>query len=226
MRARIDTDDGHPIDIIQRIYTLEFLEELGRRFNFNGTAPEIAARIVRMGFNYIVARRREDTSDIVQSLRQARALKRSLHAFQTVLKSNEDLDLPGVLAMGAVHANQLLSDVAPNDKIETNGDISYRQLLRLLDVLGFGMDQEIQLGLRKPGPRINLGLEIVAMQTSQFFKIELNGRPFTIDQHKPFKATQAFDFVKALIDPLDDLTQNEIVTAIRSVKSRLIKPEN
>ena len=172
----------------------------------------------------MVARRREDTSDIVQSLRRTRALKRSLRAFQNTLKSDENLSLPDVMAMGAVHANSA-SNAAPDDKVDTNGDILFHDLSRLLNVLEFGLDEEINFGLRKSGPRVNLGLETMAMQVSQFFKVELNGRPFTIDQHKPFKATQAFDFVKALVDPLDDVTQNEIITVIRSAKSRLIKIE-
>jgi hypothetical protein len=224
MRARVDSGDGHPIDIVQRIYCLEFLEKLGRRFEFHATAPENAARIVRMGLNYVVARRREDMADTLKSVHQVRALKRSLHAFQTALESGENFDLPDVLAMGAVRAN-MASDAASDDKNDTNGDVLFHELSRLLDVLDYGLDEEIRLNLRKPGPRINLGLENMAMQVSQFFKIELNGRPFTIDQHKPFKATQAFDFVKALVDPLDDVTQNEIITAIRSAKSRLIKVE-
>lgn len=225
MRARVDADDARPIDIVQGIYTPEFLEKLGQRFNFDGTAPEIAARIARMGFNYIVARRQEDTSDLVQSLRHARGLKRSLHAFQYALKSDRDLHLPDVMAMGTVHAN-IASGAASGDKFDTNGDVLFQELSRLLDILGFGLKEEIELNLRKPGPRINLGLEIMAMQVSQFFKTELNGRPFTIDQHKPFKATQAFDFVEALVSPLDDVSQNEIITAIRSAKSRLIKSGN
>ena len=35
MRARVDADDAHPIDIVQRIYTAEFLETLGQRFKFD-----------------------------------------------------------------------------------------------------------------------------------------------------------------------------------------------
>ena len=57
----------------------------------------------------------------------------------------------------------------------------FDDLSRLMDVLEFGLDEEINFGLRKPGPRVNLGLGIIATQVSQFFKDELNGRPFTID---------------------------------------------
>ncbi|MGC9955134.1 MAG: hypothetical protein ABSD21_12770 [Rhizomicrobium sp.] len=50
---------------------------------------------------------------------------------------------------------------------------------------------------------------------TDFFLVTLN-RPFAIDHPKPIAASQAFDFVGAIIVPLGDVSDTELMPAIRA----------
>jgi len=225
MPARADSSDQSPTQIVRRIYDGSFIEGLSQRFKFDGNSPDIVKALLHMGVSYIVHRRLENTTSAAQSRRSAATLKRAINTFRKAIKKGEDLALPELMAIGALYANDPVLDIYDLE-IEGKDDAYFYGLLRLLDFLEKGLDEEIRHSTGKPGPRANLGLQTMAIHAGQFFAVQLNGRPFTIDQHKPFKATQAFDFVKALVDPLDDVTQDDIITAIRSAKSRLIKIKN
>jgi hypothetical protein len=67
----------------------------------------------------------------------------------------------------------------------------------------------------RSGPKTNAGLEYLVRHVADLFLTTLN-RPFTVDHHKPVAESEAFDFVAALIAPLDDISDTEIMTAIRA----------
>jgi hypothetical protein len=71
----------------------------------------------------------------------------------------------------------------------------------------------------RPGPKINIGLEYLVRRVADLFLATLN-RPFSIDHHKPLAASEAFDFVSALVAPLDDVSDTEITTAIRAEQNQ------
>jgi hypothetical protein len=224
MPARIDLDGSEwPPEIIRRIYNAEYLLRLGQRFKFDANDPNIVSRINRMGSTYIAMRRREDPADMRALNKRYRKLARDIESFRQALIGSADLDLPQMAHSAAIKLNQLPRKTAfpgltPQES-EYEDEAYFREFVQMLEALAYAVEEDKRRSAPKPGPRVNWGLEVIARQAAQFFVVELQGRPFTIDPHKPFKATAAFDFVKALVSPLDDVTDDEIVTAIRNAKS-------
>ena len=228
MRALIDKDGQEfPGHIVRRVYGRDFLKAIGRQFEFNPDDSEIIARIFHMGVCYIAFRRREDGDDMRQLRAHYAKLSRGIEVFRELLDENKDLDIPQMMYFSALQ----LGEQPPNGhfpgltahELTQSGEPYFREFLRLLEILSNGIKSDLARSAPKPGPKMNFGLEVIAIQASQFFAVELNRRPFTIDPHKPFKPTEAFDFVKSLVEPLDRVTDDQIVTAIRSAKSKLAK---
>lgn len=216
MRAHIDTDKHeHPASIVRRLYIKDFLMDVGSQFNFDASNPVIVARIIRMGFSYIALRRIEDQSDVLELRKRYNKLAKKIHLFRGELKKSEELDLDQLM-----YFSTLGPDEGTRSQHFAGGEAIFRELLSLLEILSNGVAEQIRRSAPKRGPRINWGLEVLTVQATQFFAIELNGRPFTVDQNKPFKPTVAFDFIKALVRPLDIITDKEIITAIRAAKNR------
>jgi hypothetical protein len=224
MRARIDFDGQEfPAQIVRRVYDGDFLARIGRQFKFDGQSPDINAKIFRMGISYITSRRMEDREDFAKLNKQYVKLAREIDKFRVALKSNADLDLPQVMYFAALE----LSESAPSGDFpgltdherSQSGEPHFRELMRLLNILANGVREDMRQSAPKRGRRANWGLDGLALNSAQFFAVELNKRPFTIDPHKPFKPTEAFDFIKALVDPLDNVSDDAIVTAIRAAKT-------
>jgi hypothetical protein len=228
MRALIDTDGQEfPAKIARRIYGRDFLQAIGRQFHFNPDDSGIVARIFHMGASYIRLRRMEDRDDFRQLRAQYLGLSRKIDLFRQLLDKNKDLEFPDLMYLSALQ----LGEPPPKGhfpglnahELKQSGEPYFLEFLRLLDILSNGIKSDLARSAPKPGPKVNSGLEVIAIQASQFFAVELKKRPFTIDPHKPFKPTEAFDFVKSLVEPLDSVTDDQIVTAIRSAKSKLAK---
>jgi hypothetical protein len=223
MPARIDLDiDERPRSIIQREYNADYILGLGRQFKFDPKDPEIAARIYMMGSSYLIARRQDNSEDLPLLNKRLLKFGREIDSFRLALDKAADLDLPTMMYFSALELNQpppggAFAGLTQHDR-EQSGEPYFREFMRILGILANAVQNDKKRSASKRGPRVNSGLEIIARQAAQFFAVELKDRPFTIDPHKPFKATPAFDFVKALVAPLDDVTDNEIVTAIRGAK--------
>jgi hypothetical protein len=215
-----------PASAARRIYNVEFLERLGEQFEFDGKDPAIATAIIRMGVSYCALRSRETTREI-QSLRSRyNKLASDISSIRKALETSEELALPELMYFSALQLKEAapngeFPDLAEHERLHS-GEPYFRELLRLLGILSEALKENIRRTALKRGPRANEALESLAFKTGQFFARELNGRPFTIDPHKPFKPTKAFDFVKTLIEPLDNVvTDDEIITAIRGAKAKL-----
>lgn len=224
MPARVDLDGSErPQEIVRRIYSADYLLRLGQQFKFDEKDSEIVAEIRKMGTSYIAMRRRENPEEFRELNRRYNKLARELKVFRQALDHNADLDVPQIMYFSALKLNQLppqgdFPGLSKHDR-EQSGEPYYRELMRLLEILDKGIDDDKTRSAPKRGPRVNFGLEVIARQAAEFFAVELKGRPFTIDPHKPFKATPAYDFVKALVEPLDTVTHDDIVTAIRGAKT-------
>jgi len=231
MRARIDTDDSlHPAEIIERVYGAAFFEALKLNFGFCAAISDIEKRIKYIGRLYIVLRREEDRDEIHRSLRRSRqSLKAETERFIKVLEKHGERD---ETALGFQFAAQSLNEPPPKtefpdltDHEKRGGEPYLRELQRLLKLLVAATELQAILLSTKRGPKINFGLEFIVRRTADLFTNELQ-RPFTIDHHKPFKPTEAFLFIRALIDPLDNVPDDGVVSAIRAERGRRKKLEN
>jgi hypothetical protein len=88
-------------------------------------------------------------------------------------------------------------------------------LLRLLELTKATSAWHAQKMASRSGRRANLGLHELARKAAEFW-IEVLHEPFTLDYHEGAGVTRAFEFVKALVTPLDDVTDKQIVTAMRA----------
>ena len=100
-----------------------------------------------------------------------------------------------------------------------SGEPYFLELIRLLELLEKSALEQVNHIRERRGPKINFGLEYLVRHVASLFLTTLN-RPFTLDHHKPVAASEAFDFIKALIAPLDDVSDTEIITAIRAEQDK------
>jgi hypothetical protein len=224
MPARIDLDAREmPAQIIHRIYNADFVTGIGQQFQFAGKDPEIVAQIIRMGISYIALRRMENRGDMQRLHNHYIRFARDIKSFQQVLEKSAQLDLSQLMYFSALELNQPppggnFPGLTKHQR-ERSGDPYILELRRLLEILAKGAEEHARRSAPNRGPPVNWGLQTLALHAAQFFSIELKGRPFTIDPHKPFKPTVAFDFIRALVQPLDTVTDNQIVSAIRAAKA-------
>lgn len=224
MRARIDkTGDAKPHTLIDREYSDQYFDVLERQFGLESGNTETRRRLKNIGVHYLIARRREDDRKVRQDERKANALlARQTNKFlQTLRKSPRDDITFGLhmtaLRTGAPPPATIFPELNDHEQRQS-GEPYFLELIRLLELLEkSALEQVIHIRERR-GPKINFGLEYLVRHVARLFLTTLN-RPFTVDHHKPVAASEAFDFVAALIAPLDDVSDTEIMTALRAEQS-------
>jgi len=225
MPVRKGTETDLPASLIRRIYDAAFFSEIARQFKFDTENPETIAAINRMGISYLISRQLEDWHDPVDQRKRLKKLESEIHRFLATLEKSQDLEIPQLMYFSALKSGQPrpqtnFPSLTAHQQTQS-GEPYARELLRLLTILENGIADAAKMAAPKRGPKPNLGLESLAFQAAEFFASQ--NRPFTIDAHKPFQATEAFDFVKMLVQPLDDISDDNIVTAIRGAKVKIQK---
>ncbi|MEI9886324.1 MAG: hypothetical protein WDN08_07435 [Rhizomicrobium sp.] len=224
MRARIDkAGDANLHALIDGAYSDQYFDGLERQFGLVSGNTETRRKLKNIGVHYLIARRREDDRKTRQDERKANALlARQTNKFlQTLRKAPRD-DITFGLHMTALRTDaKLPATIFPElskHEQRQSGEPYYLELIRLLELLEKSALDQINHFRERRGPKINFGLEYLVRHVADLFLTTLN-RPFTIDHHKPIAASEAFDFVAALIAPLDDVSDTEIMTAIRAEQS-------
>jgi hypothetical protein len=222
-RARADTDDDQsPWVIADRLYTDEFLSGLKETFKFDALKPDLAQRIRRIGENYIFERRFEDDGDRTQKSRESyRAFLNVTEPFlEWLKKSYEHPDFYNI-ATEMLMIAQGREEPEPQNQFpglsehQRRVEAHYRELVRLTELLKATLAHRIDHLKPKPGPKRDFALERLVSSTAVFWTIDL-GRRFTLDHHQGAGLTQAFEFVRALVKPLDDISDDKIITAMRT----------
>jgi hypothetical protein len=219
-RAQADTGE-HPREIAERIYNDEFLSELGKQFEFDALEEQTAIRLREMAVRYIIGRRMEIPPDVrkrarVGYLELQKATKRCLE----LLKQHEKHDIASDMFLAALQLQ--IGDAKPRtnapdlaeDQTESE-NAYYRELLWLLELLRKAAANQAR-GLASRGGRPkNLGLKYLTWLAAGFWVGELE-KPFTLDYHGGAGLSPAFDFVKALIAPIDAVKDKQIITVMRT----------
>ena len=217
MRARTEFRTENRGEFIERAYSTQFLENLATRLNLPPFDGEMVKQIKRMAWTYI-ATRNEDPAERQQFRQEYQELKRAIDRFVPILREAEqrefasDIDF-AARRLGEPRPKTDFPDLTEHQK--QRGEPYLRELFRLLNIAKSAAEHQVMFFSNRPGPRINSGLAMLVTRAAAFFEIELH-HPFTIDHQKPFKPTKAFNFVRALVDPLDQVSDDEIVTAIRA----------
>jgi hypothetical protein len=217
--ARVDDGVEHPRAIAARVYSDRFLSGLKADFGFNALEPDIAAELRDIAFRYIVFRREENQPAYRKtSRRQFRALKTATERYLPLLAHHQKRDLASDIHLVAS------LEYAENKKVNIpriagskrfDGNAYLEELMRLLQLIKRTAGwQARHLGDRGGRPK-NLGLEELTRKAAEFWRTRLNRR-FSVDYHEGTGLTPAFKFVRALLAPLDDISDRQIVTAMRA----------
>lgn len=224
MRARIDrVGDASPHTLIDREYSDQYFDALERQFGLESGNTGTRRKLKNIGVHYLIARHREDDRKARQNERKANALlARQTNKFLQILRKTPQDDITfglhmTALRIGAPPPATIFPELSEHEQRQS-GEPYYLELVRLLELLEKSALDQINHFRERSGPKINCGLEYLVRHVADLFLTTLN-RPFTVDHHKPVAASEAFDFVAALIAPLDDVSDTEIMTAIRAEQS-------
>jgi hypothetical protein len=222
-RAKADTDDNQTYQaIIDRVYTDEFLLALKVKFDFDAPRPDLAQQIRRIGRNYIFERRFEDDIDRDRKSRESyRAFLKVTEPFlEWLKKSYEHPDFYNI-ATEMLMISQGRNEPEPQSQFpdlsehERRVEAHYRELVRLTELLKATLTHRIDFLKPKRGPKRDFALEHLVISAAVFWTFDL-GRGFTLDHHKGAGLTKAFEFVRTLAKPLDDIPDDKIITAMRT----------
>lgn len=227
MPARVDTDKKqNPWRLAEAAYSEAMLSELKERFGFDALQPEFARELRDMASRYILSRRGEDSDipDQKRLHREYKALEDAAARFLSVLKEwgKRGIASDMYFAARSLHEPKPQTDFPDlSEHQKTRGEPYYYELVRLLNLLKAGAKRGAQYFSPPPGRPNNFSLQILIMKIADFSEFELH-RPFTVDHHQRTGVSEAFKFVRALVDPIDDVSDTQIVKAIRAeIKSRL-----
>lgn len=218
-RARVDDGVEHPRVIAERVYSDQFLSRLRADFGFDALDPDIAAQLRDIAFRYIVGRRAENQpADRKTSRRQFLALKKATKRYLALLAQHQKQDLASDihLAMSLEFAEKQTPNIpriAGSRRFDGNAYL--QALIRLLELIGRTASWHAGFLETKGGRPKNLGLEQLTQKAAEFWRTQLNRR-FSVDYHQGTGVTAAFKFIRALVEPLDDISDRRIVTAMRA----------
>ena len=226
-------DTGNEVSPEQQIikmYTDEFISDIAVRFDMEMEPRELARELRNIGHRYIQMSRLPDRDALVREDRKEYTSLNGLTAnFITALQAWASRDLAGEMAQTARSLNEprpMTEFPDLTDHQRQRGDAYHYELLRLLTLLENSTDQRIRYLTSSGGRPLNYGLEILTRKAADFWTERL-GRRFTIAYHQGIGTTRAFDFVQALLEPFDEVTDIQITTAMRAeVKSRNSGPTN
>jgi hypothetical protein len=210
-RARVDDGNEPPRDLAERVYSNEFLSALGAQFGFDALKPDTAEELRHIALCYIAGRRDENRPPSnVKDRRKFIALKKTTDDYLSILERQVAYDIESDIAWA-------LSQVGRPKFDDKKAGIYYRQLLLLLDMMSMSTGYYVSSLASRGGRPKNVGLVWITPLAKKLWTAEL-GRKFTIDYHKGAGLTPAFEFMKALVQPLDDVTDKQIITAMRLQK--------
>jgi hypothetical protein len=224
MPSQVDSGNEPHHAIAKRIYSHEFLNQLAKTFNFDLDKHNARYELRKIAEAYIVGCR-NDGEKLQKELRHRyRQLSGAISDFAGRLNKSDDYDdiateMHRVAIFSPLEASYM-DDVIVAQKARGDTEFLHRHLLNLLELLTVTAKHRIKFYEGTRGRRKNRGLQAVIMKGHQFWAFDLD-RKFSIDHHHGTGLTDAFQFVRALIEPFGDrITDTQIITAMRAEISR------
>ena len=165
-----------PKKAAQRLYSDQFLAELGQRFGFDALEPEAALELRRIARFYLFHKREANKADALWSDEKGyRALLKATLKFIEVLREAEQDDIAADMYMTARTINPDNDKVGISDLPETQiigrNDRHYRHLMGLLNLLAASVNKELDFYNLPSGPRKNAALQSLTQSASYFFLV-------------------------------------------------------
>jgi hypothetical protein len=211
-----------PQENARRVFSAEFLKQLGEKFGFDGTKPQIVDSVRNIAEGYFIALNRAQKTNFRKAARREYLqLIKDTDKFRKILENakadgiDDDMEL-----FAQLHARQEMSGASEYSQFpDTKNTLrKYDALIAHLNLLILTAQQENQNFSTKPGPKIDEALAALVRRAGNFWIFNL-GRKFTIDHHKGTGTTKSFEFIKTLSAQLSDIPDTHIVTAMRADKS-------
>ncbi len=208
-----------------------FVQELGIRFQFDATRPDLLREL-----NYIARRYRRDLLlfDKASDLEPERTAHRKLR--EQIESLRQSLTLPEFEALGSEIYLTLRTAYSEPDKVSrlpipsaAVGDHFLRSLDDFLSLVSVTARNVEQRSAPPKGRKPNFALECLVRNIAYLWA-DILKRPFTLDYHKGSGVTEAFEFVKAIagfVDP--DIPETKLITATRTIiseRGNIRKPDN
>lgn len=208
-------------DIVDAVYSDEFLAELGAGFKFDALAPKMASEIRVVGWRYLVEQAidNDDGEMRRQTRREYQALKKQINDFAELLLRPEYTDIASDMYFAALR----LREPPPKTNFpeltefeKTRGAPYLAELVRLLRLLDAAAEDGIKCFSPPKGRKKKYAVENFARRAAYIWT-DMLGQAFTIDYHEGAGLTRAFEFVKALLNRLDaSVPDRAIITGMRA----------
>jgi len=219
MAARRNLRELDPGEVVRAAYTKDALASLGARFGFDALANEHVKQLRAMAYAYAYAQCMEGEGEYLKReqakySRLSDTTNKFLRDLQTFDSEHLALELFWTARrMGEPMPQVVVPDLPPG--LPPRGEPYHYELLRMLRLLGEAARTHAEALKSRGGRPKNLGLKTLTHRAADFW-IEVLERRFSIDHRRGAGLTEAFAFVKALVAPLDDVTDAQIITAMRS----------
>lgn len=208
-----------------------FVQELGIRFQFDATRPDLVQEL-----KYIARRYRRDllvfdnTADRELDRTAHRKLREQIESLRQSLALLEFEGLGSEIYLTLRTAKSEPDEISrlpiPNAAV---GDHILRSLDDFLGVVSVTAQNVEHRSAPPKGRKPNFALECLVRNIAYLWA-DILERPFTLDYHKGGGVTEAFAFVKAItgfVDP--DIPETKLITATRTIiseRGNIRKPDN
>jgi hypothetical protein len=206
----------HPAEFVGRIYSPEFFKTLAKLLRCKPFDTKKVNAIRHMTIAYII-QANEEKPDPRKLRREYQRLNRVSEQFIASIEAARQRDF----ARDVYDTARLLGQPAPHahfrnlpEQENGPGEIYIRDLLSRTELVKAAAKRGADSLSGQAGRKTNLPLSVLVTKAAIFFKMDLKV-PFSIDHNKIAKPTKAFDFVRSIVEPLDGISDQEIVTAIR-----------
>ncbi len=199
-------------------YTDQFIESLAKDYNFDPTDIEVLGRLYEIEYRYNTGQSFEGEADENREERQRhKKLLKTFRAFRKELEENGGDHFNLEVHHGARMCGDLNPNLDPEDYPGQDFSKNYCywfEFERYLTFFGLGLEATIERNRSHGGRPKNGGLSLAINYISDFWHFNL-GKKYTLDYEGGTGLSEAFIFTKRLIDPLDEVPEVQIVTAMR-----------
>ncbi len=219
MAAKCDTDSSVSFwDIVRPIISDEFLVALGREFEFDVEETRANWWITKASALYVKGRRAEAAPKRREAKRELEELIEDGRKFASRLSQLDQVSMSLRVPYDSAE-----SDLAiPFDRPELDGLERFKfttgyvneseRLVRF--IVGLAERQLSDIEMDKGGRPKNLGFADFMDYVAEFWETEV-GRRFSVDYHDGEGMTPAFEFAKRVVRELDDVSDKQVITAMR-----------
>ena len=206
----------HPAEFVSRIYSSEFLRNLAKLLGCKPFDTQKANEIRHMAIAYII-QTNDKKPDLRKLRRQYQRINRVSEQFIAAIEAARERDFARDIYDTARQLGQPVPHAHFRNLPEQEngpGEMYIRDLLARAELVKVAAKRRADSLSAQAGRKTNLPLTRLVTKAAIFFRLDLKLR-FSIDHNKIAKPTKAFDFVRSIVKPLDDISDQEIVTAIR-----------